>query len=152
VTNTYTPDYAVGSDGNSQIHSYVVPGISQTITANYGAVTLKPVKYQVASYIYLNGRTILQESFRVTIANQGSLNIKAVSADISSYPGYITVVDGKVTLGNINAGASIVSGDTSTVRLNLSFVPNITTALNAVTWKITYTIGSTVYTLDNVQQ
>jgi Flp pilus assembly protein CpaB len=126
--------------------------MSQTVTAKYGVVKLDSIRYQVTSFNFLNGRTILQESFRLVIVNQGTLNVRFVSAEISSYPAAITVVDGKVTLGNINAGASLTSSDTCTVKINLSLAPNPFTAINAITWKITYMIGTTTYTLDNVPQ
>lgn len=76
----------------------------------------------IGNYTLINkvraGRTTYDYTFRANITNNGSENAVNVSAILTSLTPTLTIVEGSLVFGNIPAGATVVSNDTFTVRID----------------------------------
>ena len=85
------------------------------------------------------GRTVSEYTLRAVATNQTSTRYTNVSAILTSTPSNVTVVDGSVIFGTLNANASINSADEFVIAVDLS----VKTSLDALIWEVSGTPPTT---------
>jgi hypothetical protein len=100
---------------------------------------LKPVSYPLVSSRRIT-RTLWEYTYRFIIRNNGYAGVTNTSAQLTTWPGQVTVIDGAVSFGAVPAGVQMTSSDTFTIR-----VDQTTPMSNAdLTWRLDYTDGGGV--------
>jgi len=81
------------------------------------SASLTVTNYSLVSKVRV-GRTAYDYTFNAIITNNGTADVKNVTATLTTLVSTTTVIDGSLSFGDVPAGASVPSSDTFTVRIN----------------------------------
>ena len=84
--------------------------------------------FSVAGYSLVSnvrsGRTTYDMTYRINVKNDSTTNVFSAAGTVTSNQPFISIIDGNVTFGKVNATASATSFDTFTIRVNRLYQVN----------------------------
>jgi hypothetical protein len=124
-----------GAQGTSSVYAKISVSDIQPIVDSYNVVGITRLS-----------RFVFEYEVELTLANVGTGDATNVSADLIDFPANVAIVDGMVTFGNIQAGATVTGTDTFTIQVDRS----IPVSSDDLRWRVQYTDASTSGSVDVV--